>query len=168
MRHATHSSPVTDRADNDQGRLLRLAATIVAATFLLVGIAGFIPGITTDVEELDFAGPHDGMSGQAELLGLFHVSVLHNLVHLSFGIAGLALARSVRGASGFLIGGAIIYALVLVYGLVVDHHSDANFLPVNDADNILHAALAAGMLLLGLLLTPRRNQVSPITRREDA
>jgi hypothetical protein len=96
------------------------------------------------------------MDARPELLGLFHVSVLHNLVHLAFGAAGLLLARSVRGASGFLIGGAVVYAVVFLYGLIVDQDSDANFLPVNDADNVLHAGLALGMLLLGLLLTPRR------------
>ena len=168
MRHAPQS-PADERSQSAESRKadhLRLVAAVVAATFLLVGIAGFIPGLTTDYEELDFAGPHDAMSGRAELLGLFHVSVLHNLVHLTFGLAGLLLARSVRGASGFLIGGAIVYALVFVYGLIVDEHSDANFLPVNDADNVLHAALAIGMLALGLRLTPRRT--SAITRREQA
>lgn len=162
MRHATTHPPAADeRADSgsDKARLLQLAATVVAATFVLVGIAGFIPGLTTDAEELHFAGPHDGMNARPELLGLFHVSVLHNIVHLAFGLVGLALARSVRGASRFLIGGAIVYAAVFLYGLVVDHDSDANFLPVNDADNILHAGLALGMLLLGLLLTPRRSGV---------
>lgn len=158
MRHTTKDAPAADeRADSDKARLLQLAATVVAATFVLVGIAGFVPGLTTDADELHFAGPHDGMEAHPELLGLFHVSVLHNIVHLGFGLAGLALARSVRGASGFLIGGAIVYGAVFVYGLVVDQDSDANFLPVNDADNVLHAGLAAGMLLLGLLLTPRRD-----------
>lgn len=156
MRHATTHSSAADH-DVDKARYLKLAALVVAATFVLVGIAGFIPGLTTDADELHFAGPHEGMDAQPELLGLFHVSVLHNLVHLGFGAAGLLLARSVRGASGFLIGGAIVYAAVFLYGLVVDQDSDANFLPVNDADNILHAGLALGMLLLGLLLTPRRD-----------
>lgn len=158
MRHTTKHSPAADeRADSDKARLLKLAATVVAATFVLVGIAGFIPGLTTDAGDLHFAGPHEGSESKPELLGLFHVSVLHNLVHLGFGLVGLALARSVRGASSYLIGGAIVYGLVFVYGLVVDQDSDANFLPINDADNVLHAGLTAGMLLLGLLLTPRRN-----------
>lgn len=161
MRHTTKHAPAADeRADSDNARLLKVAATVVAATFVLVGIAGFIPGLTTDADELHFAGPHDGAEAQPELLGLFHVSVLHNIVHLGFGLVGLALARSVRGASGFLIGGAIVYGAVFVYGLVVDQDSDANFLPVNDADNVLHAGLAAGMLLLGLLLTPRRDMAA--------
>ncbi|WP_156869819.1 DUF4383 domain-containing protein [Sporichthya polymorpha] len=169
MRHGT-SSPTVDRPGSEQDRkahLLKLATTVVAATFLLVGVAGFIPGLTTNVDNLEIVGhDHANMGEQAELLGIFHVSVLHNIVHLAFGAVGLAMARSVRGASTYLVGGAIIYALVLVYGVVVDQESDANFLPVNTADNWLHGGLVVGMLALALALTPSRR--SSIVRREDA
>jgi len=51
---------------------------------------GFIPGLTTDYDQNGRAG-HD-FDGQ--LLGVFQVSVLHNIVHLLFGLAGIALARN--------------------------------------------------------------------------
>ena len=35
---------------------------------------------------------------------------------------------------------------------------DANFVPLNDADNWLHLLLAVGMLALGLVLPPRRKR----------
>ena len=35
---------------------------------------------------------------------------------------------------------------------VIDHASDANFVPVNNADNWLHLILALGMLAPGLVL----------------
>ncbi len=127
---------------------MQTAATVVAAVFLLVGVAGFIPGVTTNYDDMQFAG-HES---SAELLGIFQVSILHNIVHLLFGIAGLAMARSWSGARSYLIGGGVIYAILFVYGLVVDHGSDANFVPVNDADNILHLLLAIGMIGLGLAL----------------
>ena len=151
-------------ATTERSRLLRTTAAVVAATFVLVGIAGFVPGITTDADQLRFAGPHDATGTQPELLGLFHVSVLHNLVHLAFGLFGLALARTARGASAFLVGGGLVYALVLVHGLIVDHGSDANFLPVNNADNWLHAALAAAMVALGLALSRRTDEVAADAR----
>lgn len=166
MRPASSATATTTAtpANTDRYRPLRTAAAVVAATFLLVGIAGFIPGITTDADQLRFAGPHEGAGTQPELLGLFHVSVLHNLVHLAFGLVGLALARTARGASAFLVGGGLVYALVLVYGLFVDHGSDANFLPVNNADNWLHGALAAGMVALGLALGRRKDEVAADAR----
>ncbi|HET6734194.1 DUF4383 domain-containing protein [Mycobacterium sp.] len=125
------------------------AALAVGAAFLLVGILGFVPGITSDYDAMTFAGHESG----AHLLGIFEVSILHNVVHLAFGVAGLVLARTFSGARGFLIGGGAIYLLLWLYGLVIDHESAANFVPVNMADNWLHFALGAAMVLLGVLLS---------------
>lgn len=124
------------------------AALAVGAVFLLVGILGFVPGVTTDFDSLSFAGHESG----AALLGIFQVSVLHNLVHLAFGVAGLAMARTPSLARSFLIGGGVVYLLLWLYGLFVDMDSSVNFVPVNDADNWLHLGLGAGMTVLGLAL----------------
>jgi hypothetical protein len=129
------------------------AALAIGAVFLLVGILGFIPGITTNVDQLSFAGHHSG----AMLLGLFQVSVLHNAVHLLFGVAGLVLARSASGARSYLLFGGIIYLVLWIYGLVVDQESAGNFVPLNAADNWLHLLLGVAMIALALLLTRGRN-----------
>ena len=127
---------------------LELAAGAVGATFLLVGILGFIPGITSDYGAMEFAG-HES---DAKLLGIFEVSILHNVVHLLFGVAGLLAARTISTAKAFLIGGGAIYLVLWIYGMVIDKDSDANFIPVNVADDWLHFALGAAMIGLGLLL----------------
>ena len=127
---------------------VQLAALVVGAVFLLVGILGFIPGITAQYDQLSFAGHGSG----ALLLGLFAVSVLHNIVHAAFGVAGLLLARTPAGARNFLIYGGIIYAVLWIYGLVIDQDSMANFVPINTADNWLHLLLAVAMIALGVLL----------------
>ncbi|WP_027862307.1 DUF4383 domain-containing protein [Marmoricola sp. URHB0036] len=138
-----------------QAHWVRLAATAVGAVFLLVGIAGFIPGITTNYDDLSFAGH----MSSAELLGVFQVSILHNIVHLLFGVAGLALARTARTATHYLVWGGVIYLVLWFYGLAIGHDSSANFVPVNDADNWLHLGLALGMIGLGLI--GRRSQIAP-------
>ena len=130
---------------------LRTAAVVVSASFLLVGVLGFIPGATTDYGDMTFAGHHSG----AHLLGIFQVSILHNIVHLLFGVAGLVLARTADGARAFLIGGGAVYLVLWLYGLVVSEDSAANFVPLNDADDWLHLGLGLGMLALGLLLGRR-------------
>ena len=67
--------------------------------------------------------------------------------------------------AAFLIGG-LAYLGLWVYGLVIDHDSSINFVPVNNADNWLHFGLGLGMVLLGLTLagqhdpTKRRARVS--------
>jgi hypothetical protein len=129
------------------------AAIGVGLAFLLVGVLGFIPGITTNYDMLSFAGHH----ADARLLGVFEVSVLHNIVHLAFGVVGLALAATFNGARGFLLGSGVVYLMLWLYGLVVDHDSAANFIPLNTADNWLHLGLAVGMLVVGLLVGRTRN-----------
>ncbi len=120
---------------------IRTAALVVGAVFLLVGILGFIPGITTDYDTLTFAGHHS----EAALLGIFQVSILHNIVHLLFGVAGgILLARTVATAFLYLVAGGAIYLVLWVYGLVIDQDSGANFVPVNTADNWLHFVLGSG------------------------
>ena len=135
--------------------LVQKAALAVAAVFVLVGILGFIPGITTDYSALSFAGHHS----DAKLLGVFQVSVLHNIVHLLFGAAGFALARTASGARTYLIGGGAIYLVLWLYGLVVGQNSAANFVPVNSADDWLHLLLGLGMIAAGILTTRDRARV---------
>ncbi len=134
----------------------QLLATIVGVVFLLVGVLGFIPGVTTHYDMLTGAGHHSG----ALLLGIFGVSILHNIVHLVFGVAGLASARTANAATAFLVAGGVIYLVLWLYGLLIDQNSAANFVPVNTADNWLHFGLGVGMIALGLI--PFRATKSPI------
>ena len=120
-----------------QRTLVQNVARLVGIVFLLVGIAGFIPGVTTNLYEgLEFAGN----DGTAELLGIFQVSVLHNIVHGLFGLGG---------ARTYLIGGGAIYLALFVIGII----GGGDWIPVNDADNWLHLLLGAGMIGLGVLTT---------------
>ena len=139
---ATTSRTSTDRST------LQMAAAVVGAVFLAVGVLGFIPGITTNLDSLRFIG-HES---EAKLLGLFQVSIFHNIVHLLFGVAGLAMAKTVGSAKTYLIGGGVIYLVLFAFGLVVPHDSAANFVPLNGADNLLHLGLGVGMIGLGVAL----------------
>lgn len=131
--------------------LVQMVALVVGAVFLLVGILGFIPGVTTDYDQLAFAGE----GSEAMLLGIFQVSILHNIVHLLFGVAGVALARTANGAAMFLIVGGVIYLVLWIYGLVIDKDSAANFVPLNTPDDWLHFGLGVAMVALGLGLRGR-------------
>jgi Domain of unknown function (DUF4383) len=125
---------------------VQLLATLIAATFVLVGIIGFIPGLTTNLYDgLEFAGD----DGDAKILGVFHTSVLHNLVHLLFGLVGLAMARTWSGARTFLIGGGIIYIALWLIGLL----GGLDWIPADDPDDWLHFVLGVAMIGLGFATT---------------
>jgi len=128
---------------------IQSVALLVGVVFLVVGLLGFIPGITTNYDELKFAGHNS----DAQLLGIFDTSILHNIVHLLFGLAGIALARTMDGARSFLIGGGLVYLVVFVYGAIWHGETGGNWIPVNWADNILHLAVGAGMVVLGVTLS---------------
>ena len=154
----TESTPQSERAgvpDPHRGlaapspgeRFARTAAAVAGAAFLVVGILGFVPGVTTNVDELELAGHHSG----AELLGVFQVSVLHNVLHLLLGVAGLLLARRGPQAVGYLFVGGVAYLGLWVYGVAVGHDSDANVVPLDTADNWLHLGLGVAMLVAGAI-----------------
>lgn len=127
---------------------IQLGAAGFGVVFLLVGVAGFIPGVTSHFMHLGFAG----RESSAKLVGLFQVSVLHNVVHLLFGVAGLLLSSTPLRARNYLFGGGVAYAALFFYGIVISYGSPANFVPFNAADNALHFALAGAMITASLVL----------------
>jgi Domain of unknown function (DUF4383) len=134
----------------------QLLTTLIGATFILVGILGFIPGITTHLYGgLDFAGHNS----QAKLLHIFQVGWLHNIVHIAFGVVGLALARTWATARLYLTGGGVVYLVLWFYGLLIDLNGGANFAPFNTADNWLHFVLGVGMIALGFATTRARSPI---------
>jgi hypothetical protein len=119
--------------------LAQQLALLFGATFIVVAIAGFIPGITTNLYDgLEFAGD----DGNAKLLGLFKVSILHNIVHALFGI-GILMAATHRGALKYLLYSGIVYAVLFVMGIV----DLGDWVPIDGGDNVLHGVLA--LVLLG-------------------
>src|SRR5215217_3783372 len=86
----------------------QILALVFGAVYLLVGIVGFF---VTGFD--DFAG-----NGQHEMLLIFMINPLHNIVHIVIGVAGLLLARTLAGARtyGWLL--AVGYAAAFVYGLI--------------------------------------------------
>lgn len=124
---------------------VQTAAFIAGLVFLLVGMADFIPGITTDDDDLSFVG-HDA----CELLGIFEVNVLHDIVHLLFAVGIAPVATAAKGRAS-LIGRRHRMPRRAGRPPGVDRGSDGNVIAIDDADNRLHLGLAAAMILLGLV-----------------
>ena len=143
----------TARSTSMTTTTLQKAAAAIGAVFLLVGILGFVPGITSHYSDLELAGHHSG----AKLLGIFEVSILHNVVHCCSGSPAWPWLAPGSPPAPTCWAAAAIYLVLFVYGLVVDEKSKANFVPLNTADNWLHLLLGLGMIVLGLLLSRDRD-----------
>jgi len=126
----------------------------VGILLIVVGILGFIPGVTTQYSELMFLGP----DSHAMFLGLFQVSMLLNIVQLAIGATGWAMSRTEHGARNFLLGAGALYIVLAIFGLSVGVGSAANFLSLNMADNWTHLVLGVAMIACGWLLS--RNMAS--------
>ena len=111
------------------------------AVFVLVGVAGFV------VSGGHSAAGHEG----GELLGLFQVNVLHNVVHLAVGagMLGAAVAGTRAARSTNVLVGAV-YLVLAVVGLLILGDNPANIIALNAADNGLHAVLGLALLGVGL------------------
>ncbi len=131
---------------------VQCAVIFVSAALLLVGVLGFVPGITTQLDSLQLAGPHSS----AMLFGVFEVSVLHNLIHVALGVVGLMLARTYAKARAYLLGGGLLFVGLWIWGLLLGPGSAANVLPVNNADNWLHLGIGVTMIVLALTLAGTR------------
>ncbi|MGE0219923.1 DUF4383 domain-containing protein [Mycolicibacterium sp.] len=134
------------------------AAVIVAAALVVLGVLGFIPGVTSGVGDLPWFGQQSG----ARLFGTFPVCAVLNLVHIVVGIAGFVFARSYAGARAYLLGGGIVYLALWGYGILVDVGSDAHVLPLSTATNWLHLGLGVVLALLAVTLA---GQHDPTKRR---
>ena len=134
---------------------IQAAAVLFGIVFLVVTVAGFVPGLATDYDRLDEFG---GVGAKA--LGIFGVNWLENLVHLAYGVGGLVLASTAARARSYFIVGGILYGVIWIYGMVIDVHGDANVLGVNEAGNWLHAALFLAMVAIGFALGSRKSSAS--------
>ena len=138
------------------------AAVLVAAVFLVFGVLGFIPGVTTHLDQLQWAGHHSG----AKVFGMFAVSGLHNIVHMAFGLIGFIFARTYAASRAYLLAGGVGYLALWAYGLLMDQGSALNILMLNRADNWLHFGLGVGLILLALTLAGQHDPTKRPKRRE--
>ena len=111
---------------------------VIGIVFIVVAVLGFIQG---------------GMSMEADpelapkMLGLFPVNVLHNLVHLAFGVWGLLAARSFAGAVSYARIAGVLY-LVLAALAFVDP-TTFGLIPIGGNDIWLHVLLGAVLAGVG-------------------
>lgn len=117
--------------------MLRKASMAFGIVFVAIGLLGFIPALTPN----------------GNLLGIFHVDAVHNIIHLASGVAALLAASSVAYSRLYFQIFGVIYALVAIAGfipgLVTEDMKLLGLFHINMADNWLHVVIAAAALYLG-------------------
>src|SRR5918994_5765341 len=110
---------------------------LAGLSLLLAGILGFFADANFDTG--------DGIQGD-ELLSIFEVNGIHNLIHVASGLLLLAASPKRASAKTVAIAFGLVYGIVTIIGLI-DGKDVLGLIPVNSADNVLHIALS----LLGLI-----------------
>jgi hypothetical protein len=129
--------------------LTRYFALVLGIVYTLVGLAGFVPGLGSERTE-----PHLTVEANYQnVLGLFPVNVLHNLVHLAVGILGVLAFATFAAARTYARGLAIFYALLAVMGLIDAANLNTTFdlIPIFGHAVWLHALTAAAAGYVGFV-----------------
>lgn len=129
--------------------LTRYFALIFGIVYVAVGILGFIPAINP------LPGSHPALAVNTAYgyeLGLFPINVLHNLVHLLIGVAGIAAYSSYRNARLFAQVLAVAYAVFGVAGFIPGLKDVFGLIPLFGLDILLHFASAIVAAYFGFFL----------------
>jgi hypothetical protein len=119
-------------------------AQIFGVIFLIIGIAGFFFSMSMD---------------EAMLLGMFPVNVAHNIVHLLFGLWGLAAARSFAGAKSYAQITGVLYLVLAVLGGV--DPTGFSLIPIGGNDIWLHAGIGLVLSYFGFTAKADQATVTP-------
>lgn len=122
----------------------RQFALVLGLGFIVAGLAGFFPTP---------ADPPAGLTqthGFGHALGILPINTLHNVVHILFGLMGILASRgSLMSARSYAQFVAIVYALLVVLGLLPQTNTTFGLIPLYGADVWLHAIIAAAAAYFG-------------------
>jgi hypothetical protein len=117
--------------------------------YLLIGVLGFVPGITV---------PNGDKAGQGLLLGIFAVNAVHNLAHLVLGAALVWAATTGAMLRTVSRGLAAVFAILVVGSLIAPI---VEGVAINPPDTGLHLASLLVTAAVGFMMTAGRRQSLP-------
>jgi hypothetical protein len=125
----------------------QVAALVVGLLLIVIGVLGFIPGVTTNLGDITFAGPWSG----AHILGVFQTSVLRNAVWIFFGLIGLAVPRIRLVSTLYIVAMAGLSFTLFLYDLLFGLHGfPGNIFSSNIPDFALDFCLGLAFAITAL------------------
>jgi hypothetical protein len=112
--------------------MVQRVAQVFGVVFLLIGLVGLFYSRTMEMYML---------------FGMFPVNVLHNIVHLLFGIWGIMAAKSFAGAKSYAQITGVLYLVLTVLGFVTP--DGFGLIPMGGADIGLHAVIGIVLAYFG-------------------
>ena len=143
--------------------LVQKFALIFGIVYALVGLLGFVPGLVQPPAPGNPPLAFD--AGYGLLLGLFPINLLHNLVHVVVGVAGVMSASRFASARAYSRALAIVFGLLTIMGLVPGLDTTAGLIPLFGADVLLHALTALAGAYFGWFARPEPAATSGTTTR---
>lgn len=120
--------------------LAQITSGIVGIVLVVAGIVGFFYG------DSSFTVGDNLESG--ELIG-FAVNGWHNVVHIATGVFLLAVMATATSAAVGLLAFGLVYGVVAIWGFAAGTDI-LGVIPVDAADNILHAVLAVVAIVVAI------------------
>lgn len=117
---------------------VQLVALVFGIGFLLASAAGFLQGGMSMDPNPDTA---------PKALGLFPVNVVHNLVHLIFGVWGVIASRGFVASRTFCRIAGVIYLVLIPVGFMFP--SGFGLIPLGGNDPWLHLVLGVPLAFFG-------------------
>jgi Domain of unknown function (DUF4383) len=121
--------------------VVQTVALAFGAIYLLVGIIGFLPFVGGSYTQTD-----------SNLLGLVPINLLHNIVHLVIGIAGLAAAGTIARSRAFCQVFGVVLLGVGVVGIFAAN--PLNLIPLGGFDVAIHLVTGGILTYFGFVGAP--------------
>jgi hypothetical protein len=122
--------------------MIKRVAMAFGVIYLAAGILGMLP----------FLGGTFGMT-PANLLNVFSINLLHNLVHVGLGIAGLAAASSEKNSRQYA---QVVGIALLLLGVIGISDPVHGLLPLGGVDIALHLLTGAVLTYFGFTTSVAR------------
>ena len=135
----------------------RYCALIVGIVFLILGVAGFIPGLVTlPGSTASFVPPSEATSayslGFGNVFGLFPTNFLHNIVHCAVGFLGIASYTSLSSARVFNRFFVVSYTLLAIMGLLPFAKTTFGLMPIFGNNVLFNGLTALAVAYYGIII----------------